>query len=209
MLLRTSLAVLMALMTIGCEAFTPPVQNREVYSAQNGVSMHLLDFNSNRRAAYVYVHTDGTIRSAAEPPPDTVLDQIVKGAVEASVDAKTQTGSGKVEGETTLTAKTIERALSVSLFRDASFRLAEAHANGALTADEFNDSLQQLIGGVLELAQVEIENARAKVARADADKAKARANTIEKMDAILERAKQQGLAPEETKALLQSIDPVK
>lgn len=178
------------LICLGCEAFTPPVQTKTItpHSDGAGPSLKIIDFNANRRASYVYTDGNGKVTLATEPPPDTVLDTLVEGAIKANETGGE--GSGKVE----LTAKTIDRALSVTLFRDMSFRLAEMHANGSLDQANYRHDLATLTKGILDLAKAEL-------ATAETRKAEAVTKQLEKAESFIREAELKGASDEELRKM--------
>jgi hypothetical protein len=136
----------------GCRSLSPPVGKRDVLGLEGG-SLHVFHFESTRRGTYVWRGSDGTLRIAAEPPPDAALestvgltaklaDTIARAGVEGSVDAEV------VERIVALT----ERTQAVVLMRDAMFRLAEMHLNGVIDSETYVAMYNKAMAGAVALA---------------------------------------------------------
>lgn len=148
----------------GCRTFTPPAQTRAIHKNDNA-TVKLVSFEATRRAAYVVANEDGTIRMAAEPPPDAALD--------ASVDATATLKAmlEKVELEGKLSVKVVEsivnlteRTQAIVLMRDAMFRLAEMHVNGVINSDDYLTLYNKALAGAIALAAPDAETAEAMLA---------------------------------------------
>lgn len=161
LLLVGASALILTSLAGGCRTFTPPAQQRTIYKDDNA-TVKLVSFEATRRAAYVVINKDGTIRMAAEPPPDAALD--------ASVDATATLKAmlEKVELEGSLDAKVVEkivklteRTQAVVLMRDAMFRLAEMHVNGVIDNDDYLTLYNKALAGAIALAAPDADTAQA------------------------------------------------
>ncbi|MEM7229091.1 MAG: hypothetical protein AAF432_09790 [Planctomycetota bacterium] len=175
-----ALALTAAFMT-GCETFTPPVKTHDVLASDGERSLHVVEFNSNRRSAYVFEHGD-QIRVVAEPPPDTALKQALEGALKASV---TQAGgSGEAKVKATLDPEVIARAISISLLRDASYRIAEAYANGAINESQYDEKFEQILFVAHSVALAEVT---AKYSEAVKEAVKVKKQELDTMEMFIEQ----------------------
>ena len=135
----------------GCRTFTSPARNRHVTSA-NKNGLYLIDYEATRRGTYVVQDGSNAIRIAAEPPPDVAFESTSK--LTASLgDAVLKTDDAKLSGQVieTLT-KLTERTQSVVIMRDAMFRLAEMHLNGAIDNEQYAFLYNKALAGALAIA---------------------------------------------------------
>ena len=155
------MAVSVLVLLGGCRTFTPPAQTRTIFSDDN-IHAKMVSFEATRRAAYVIVDNDGSVRMAAEPPPDAALDA----SVDATATLKAMLEKVELEGELSAEVvekivKLTERTQAVVLMRDAMFRLAEMHVNGVITSEDYLALYNKALAGAIALAAPDAETAQA------------------------------------------------
>jgi hypothetical protein len=121
--------------------------------------LFLVDYEATRRGTYIVRDTDGKIRIAAEPPPDVAFESTAKLLASLS-DAVSKAEAGKIDGEVVEKIVNLtERTQAVVIMRDAMFRLAEMHLNGAIDTENYHLLYNKALAGSIVLAAADNEKA--------------------------------------------------
>jgi hypothetical protein len=154
--------ILLVLATLACASscrtFTRPTDVRVVEEGK----LKVVNFDATRRATYVVLHSDGSVRIAAEPPPDVALSILASLAAKFSVPG----GVEGVDGSASVDEDAVElagRTTLVLIHRDLLFRLAEMYANGAIDEVEYQALYKDVLAAGKALADAGVKSAEAKL----------------------------------------------
>ena len=141
-----------------CRTFTRPTDVRVVEEGR----LKVVNYDATRRGTYVVVHKDGSVRIAAEPPPDVALSILASLAAKFSVPG----GLEGAEGSASVDEDAIElagRTALVLIHRDLLFRLAEMYANDAIGKAEYQILYKEVLAAGKALADAGVKSAEAKL----------------------------------------------
>ena len=119
----------------------------------NSTGTHILSIDAKQRVVVTERKSDNSSITCAEPSPDALS------ALSTSLSASAQTNTdviAKIAGAVSESSASIGlRTQSIQLLRDGMYRLCEAYAGGAITADDFNRQQRRYQNLMLSLLAIE------------------------------------------------------
>lgn len=185
-----TLVLLSTGLVAGCRTFTNPGEVSPVLvDAKGKYSIHRVSWDGTRRGTYV-IRKGDEVFVVAEPPPDAVLEAATKLTAEISKAAGKDSAeaTGKVQADVTETAKVLARASEVSFLRDSLYRLAEAHANGAIQASEYPKQFDMIVHRASVLLASNTPHADLALGALNTQEEAARSRAIGETDPALKQA---------------------
>lgn len=151
----------------GCAWFTPPMEKPviedKIGSRANGDRIGTLATTADRRSVITKFRSNETF-FVAEPPPDAIQNIVAKLDLLAKGSGSSTKDELKIEAElkalrelTTQAVRLSTRSQGILYLRDASYRLAEARANGFMKCDDFATNFHSILTNAQKLIEVELK----------------------------------------------------
>lgn len=162
-----------ALLSAGCSSIVHEVIDRPVIESNIEADdpTQVIGLKADRRLVIFHLRSDGKEYVIAEPSPDAFAEfaAAFQAAANASGNANFNPGTGplgSISGEAaaevfdrvaTHMVRLGIRSQGVILFRDGSYRLAEAYMNGEIQDEQYAELYQQTLNTCAELIALELQ----------------------------------------------------